>query len=167
MDGHEDPSLCAMDQMLTAINEIPAISQKSIYDLALLHAVWNKEKQPTNNTKEPPSLKTGHTLSSRQEIIQRKQARKTITIREYFLCSKGQHAKYIFLNFLFGIVIGKMFGKGSEMKIASKHCIWKMFRTSRRQHTDDWKSRLKILTSCCRYSPNTTACRSPRLQPPL
>lgn len=38
MDGHEDPSLCAMGEMLTAINEIPAISQKSIYDLAMPHS---------------------------------------------------------------------------------------------------------------------------------
>lgn len=46
MDGDEDPSLCAMSEMLTAINETSAISQKSMYDLAMLHPVRNKEKQP-------------------------------------------------------------------------------------------------------------------------
>lgn len=39
MDGHEDPSLCAMGELLTAIKEIPAISQKRMYDLASLHPV--------------------------------------------------------------------------------------------------------------------------------
>lgn len=39
MDGHEDPSQCAMGELLTAIMEIPAISQKSKYDLAMLHPV--------------------------------------------------------------------------------------------------------------------------------
>lgn len=105
--------------------------KKSESDLARLHPVWNTEKNATKNTKGLPGLKTGHTLSARQEAIQRKQARETIMTKEYF-CAPGDKVQNLcgLFGFFFGIVIGKRFGKGSEMKTAFKHCICKMLRTS-------------------------------------
>lgn len=153
-------TLCAMGELLTATKEIPAISQKSRYDLAMLH----------------PALKLV-TLSSRQETIQRKQARETIVTKEYFCApgDNGQFYLFIYFNCDREEVWQRLWDEDSFQTVHLQNVQNKQLGItrvlssplpSRRQQTD-WKSTLKILTSCCQCCPNTAVCKSPRLQPPL